>query len=131
MKSMLHILGSRRTLCDGLTPRDFLRVGALGLSKLAAPASFASAGEHKPVPGFGTAKSVILLFLYGGASQLETFDPKPDAPVEIRGRLGSIPTRLHGYRVCEGLPRVAQIIDRCTVIRSMTHPYPIHGTALR
>lgn len=81
------------------------------------------------LPGVGKAKSVVLLFLYGGASQLETFDPKPDAPIEIRGKLGSIPTPLPGYRVCEGLPRISRIIDRCTVIRSMTHPYPIHGTA--
>jgi len=123
---MLQILGSYRSLCDGLNRRDFLRVGALGGLGLAANAI---ATPSAPVPGFGQAKSVILLFLYGGASQLETFDPKPDAPVEIRGRLGTIATRVPGYRVCEGLPRVARVIDRCTVIRSMTHPYPIHGTA--
>jgi uncharacterized protein (DUF1501 family) len=123
---MLRILGSQRALCDGVSRRDFLRVGALGGLGLASGASAAPAG---PIPSFGRAKSVILLFLYGGASQLETFDPKPDAPVEIRGRLGSIATTIPGYRICEGLPRVARMIDRCTVIRSMTHPYPIHGTA--
>jgi uncharacterized protein (DUF1501 family) len=122
---MLRILGSRRTLCDGLTRRDFLRVGSLGTALAAGSNLQVKATE----PGVGKAKSVLLLFLYGGASQLETFDPKPDAPIEIRGRLGSIPTRLPGYRVCEGLPRTSWIIDRCTVIRSMTHPYPIHGTA--
>ncbi len=123
---MLRVLGSHRRLCDGLTRRDLLRVGALALGGLAlGPA----AGAREPLPGFGKARSVLLLFLYGGVSQLETFDVKPDAPIEVRGRLGSIPTRLTGYRVCEGLPRVAGVIDRCTVIRSMTHPYPIHGTA--
>jgi hypothetical protein len=125
---MLRILGSHRTLCDGLTRRDFLHVGALGLGgmSLAKPL----VGAARPAqPGFGKAKSVILLFLYGGASQLETFDVKPDAPPEVRGRLGSIPSSIVGYRVGEGLPRLARVMDRCTVIRSMTHPYPIHGTA--
>jgi Protein of unknown function (DUF1501) len=122
---MLQILGSYRSLCDGLTRRDFLRVSALGGLALAGPCARGST----PATGFGRAKSVILLFLYGGASQLETFDPKPNAPAEVRGLLDTVPTALPGYRVCEGLPRVARVIDRCTVIRSMTHPYPIHGTA--
>ena len=126
---MLRVLGSRKALCDGLTRRDFLHVGALGLGGLGLSAPPAPATPRGLLPGFGKAKSVLLLFLYGGASQLETFDVKPDAPAEIRGRLGTIPSRLAGYRLCEGLPRVAGVIDRCTVIRSMTHPYPIHGTA--
>ena len=126
---MLRILGSRRQFCDGLSRRDFLRVSALGLGAAGGLNSDAAAIEHAAIPGFAKAKSILLLFLYGGVSQLETFDPKPEAPIEIRGRLGSIPSRLSGCRVCEGLPRIARIIDRCTVIRSMTHPYPIHGTA--
>ena len=73
---MLQILGSHRCLCDGLTRRDFLRVGALGGLGLA---TNATATPSVSVPSFGQAKSIILLFLYGGASQLETFDPKPDA----------------------------------------------------
>src|SRR6478672_10458859 len=93
---MLQILGSYRSLCDGLNRRDFLRVGALGGLGLAANAI---ATPSAPIPGFGQAKSVILLFLYGGASQLETFDPKPDAPPEVRGRLGSTQTRMPGCRV--------------------------------
>jgi hypothetical protein len=124
---MLRVLGSRKMLCDGLSRRDFLRVGALAGLSLATPA--ARSAPRGALSGFGKAKSVLLLFLYGGVSQLETFDPKPEAPIEIRGRLGSIPSRISGYRVCEGLPRFAEVVDRCTVIRSMTHPYPIHGTA--
>src|SRR6476660_1438061 len=123
---MLRIQGSYRSLCDGLNRRDFLRVGALGGLGLAANSI---ATPSAPVPGFGQAKSVILLFLYGGASQLETFDTKPDAPVEVRGQLSTIATQMSGYRLGEGLPRVAAVVDRCTVIRSMTHAYPIHGTA--
>jgi hypothetical protein len=104
--------------------RDLLRASAAGLVP-ALPA----AASPTATPAFGRAKSVILLFLYGGASQLETFDVKPDAPPEVRGELGTIPTAVPGYRVCDRLPRVASVVDRCTVIRSMTHPYPIHGTA--
>jgi hypothetical protein len=79
--------------------------------------------------GFGSAKACILLYLYGAPSQLETFDVKPDAPVEIRGELGSIASVIPGFRVGELLPQTAQVMDRVTVIRSMTHPYPVHGIA--
>ena len=81
------------------------------------------------LPGFGQAKSCILLFLYGSPSQLETFDPKPDAPAEIRGEFGCIPSSVPGLDVCERLPRLAQVMDKVTVIRSVSHPYPIHGVA--
>src|SRR5262249_23604265 len=100
---LLKILGSRKTLCDGLTRRDFLTVRGLGLGSLGLnsllPGSQAQATTRQVARAhsFGKAKSVILLFLYGGASQLETFDVKPEAPVEIRGRLGSIPTNVTGY----------------------------------
>jgi hypothetical protein len=78
---------------------------------------------------FGKARSVILLHLYGSPSQLEWADMKPNAPVEIRGELGGISSSLPGCDVCELLPNLAQVMDRTTVIRSMTHPYPIHGVA--
>jgi len=128
---MLRILGSRKVFCDGLTRRDLLHVGALaplGLSladwsRAAAPSTSSTAG------GFGSAKRCILLYLWGSPSQLDTFDPKPDAPVEVRGALGSIPTALPGVRIGEVLPRIARSLDRVTVLRSLTHPYPVHGTA--
>ena len=133
---MLRVLGGPKRLCDGLTRRELLQVGSLGLLGLGltewqAPTA-ARAGESLPsarLPGFGKAKSCILLFLYGSPSQLETFDPKPDAPVEIRGELGSIPSSVPGLNVCERLPRLAQVMDKVTVIRSVSHPYPIHGVA--
>ena len=81
------------------------------------------------LPGFGQAKACILLFMYGSPSQLETFDPKPEAPREIRGELGCIPSSVAGLNVCEGLPRLAQVMDKVSLIRSVTHPYPIHGVA--
>jgi hypothetical protein len=67
--------------------------------------------------------------MYGSPSQLETFDPKPDAPQEIRGELGCIPSSVGGLYVCDRLPRLAQVMDKVTVLRSVSHPYPIHGVA--
>ncbi len=131
---MLRILGSAKQLCEGLTRRDMLRVGGLGLAGLSLPqvlslqeASAAEGKEHGP--GFGKAKSVILIHLYGSPSQLEWVDCKPDAPAEIRGELGVIPSTLPGCAVCELFPNMAKVMDRTTVLRSLTHPYPIHGVA--
>ena len=67
------------------------------------------------LPGFGQAKSCILLFMYGSPSQLETFDPKPDAPLEVRGELGCIPSSVVGLNVCERLPRLAQVMDKVSL----------------
>src|SRR5262245_7807385 len=111
---VLRVLGSPRSVCDGLTRRDLLSIGALGLAGFA-PSWPASASAER---SFGKAKRCLLLYLFGAASQLETFDPKPDAPVEVRGELKSIATRVSGLRLCEGLPRLAQLADRLTVVRS-------------
>ncbi len=130
---MLRILGSPRTLCDGLDRREFVHVGALSALGLGLN-QFLQAQENRPsatssAQSFGKAKACILLYLYGSPSQLETFDVKPDAPVGIRGELGSISTAVPGYRICELLPETARVVDRTTVVRSMTHPYPVHGVA--
>jgi hypothetical protein len=133
---MLRILGSPKRLCDGLTRRDLLHVGSLGAFGLGLShllrwneAGAAGASALTGSSTFGKAKSCILLFPYGSPPQHETFDPKPDAPLEIRGELGSIETSLPGLRICEGLPRIARVMDKVTVVRSMTHPYPLHGLA--
>ena len=130
---MLHILGSTKRLCDGLTRRDLLQVGSLGFLGLADWLSLheAQAAPIRKAHGgpFGQAKSCILLFLFGSPSQHDTFDPKPDAPVEVRGEFGSIATRIPGARFCEALPKLARISDRATVVRSLSHPYAIHGVA--
>ncbi len=129
---MLRILGSPRKLCDGWTRRDFLQVGGLGAFGLGLADALrlsAHAGTRTHDRSFGRAKSCILLFLYGSPSQLDTFDPKPAAPVEIRGELKSIKSNVPGLDVGELLPNAARVMDRVTVVRSMTHPYPIHGVA--
>src|SRR5207248_363398 len=66
---------------------------------------------------------------YGSPPQHETFDPKPDAPAEVRGEMRAVPSRVPGLAVCEHLPRVARLTDRMTVVRSVTHSYPEHGVA--
>jgi hypothetical protein len=132
---MLRILGSPKRCCDGWTRREMLWAGGLGLFGLGL-ADFlrlseaqAAGAAQRALPHFGRAKACILLYLYGAASQLETFDMKPDAPVEIRGDLKPIRSALPGCDVCELLPNAARIMDRVTVLRSLTHPFPIHGVA--
>jgi hypothetical protein len=129
-KSRLNLLGSPRRLCDGMTRRQLLGLGSLGALGWGLPDQLALASQQRePSPGFGQAKSCILIFLYGSPPQHETFDPKPDAIAEIRGEIGSIPSSVPGLRVCELLPRTAQIMDQVTLVRSMTHRYAEHGVA--
>jgi hypothetical protein len=132
---MLRILGSPKRFCDGLTRRDMLVAGGLSLLGLGLP-DFLRLQAHatppagaRPGKSFGKAKACILLFLYGSPSQLETFDMKPDAPPEVRGEFKPIKSRLPGLDVCELLPNAAKVMDKVTVLRSLTHPYPIHGVA--
>ncbi len=129
---MLRMLGSPKRLCNGISRRDMLVAGGLSLLGVSLADSLKAAESSPPdrsIPGFGRAKACILLYLYGSPSQLELADMKPDAPVEVRGEFGAIPSSLPGCPVCELLPNMARIMDRVTVVRSMTHPYPIHGVA--
>lgn len=128
---MLRILGSPKRFCDGLTRRDMLWAGGLGLFGLGLSdyLRLEAAQPQKRSASFGKAKSCILLYLYGAASQLELCDMKPDAPPEIRGEFKPIASRVPGLDVCEHLPSMARVMDRVSVVRSLTHPYPIHGAA--
>ena len=132
---MLRILGSEKRFCDGLSRRDWLQIGGLGMlgvgvdDFLRLQSAQASPTTEVTEPNFGKAKSCILLLPYGSPPQHETFDPKPEAAAEIRGEFKSTPTKLPGVHVDEHLPKIAQIMGRITVVRSMTHPYPVHCTA--
>lgn len=108
---------------SGISRRGFLKAGGLGaLGALANWNTLAEAGSAGD-------RSVILLMLVGGPSQLDTWDPKPDAPAEVRGPFGSIATAVPGVRISEHLPRMARRLDRLTLIRSLSHDSaPIHET---
>lgn len=127
---MMRLFGSNKTLCHGVSRRDLLQIGGLGAFGLTLEGwlrlQSAQAAPTVAHSSRGKAKSCILLYLFGGASQLETFDPKPDALAEFRGELGSIPSSISGVRIGELLPRTAKILDLTTVVRSMQHDLPIH-----
>jgi hypothetical protein len=114
---MLTIHGSSRgKFCDGFSRRDFLRIGGLALGGLSLPQILraqAASGEKR------AHKAVIMIFLPGGPSHQDIFDLKMDAPVEVRGEFRPIGTNVAGIEICEHLPRLAQMMDRCTLIRSM------------
>src|SRR5262245_32619268 len=133
---MLRLLGGPKRLCSGVTRRDLLTAGGLGFFGLglgssryvSAPGvSAAESSSTAALPGFGSAKNVILLYLFGGPSHLEMCDMKPHAAVEVRGQLKPIASSLPGCDVCEHLPNMARVMDRVTVVRSLTHPWNFHG----
>ena len=109
----------------GLDRRGFLRVTASGIVGATMPIISAKADalpEMKAVPhGFGKAKSVLIVLLSGGPSQLDTLDPKPGAPAEVRGEFSPIQTAIPGIAVCEHLPKLAQQLNRWAMIRTLAH----------
>jgi uncharacterized protein (DUF1501 family) len=115
--------------CDGLTRRDFVQMGlggalGLGMTDLLRVRAAAAerAGQARPED-----INCILLWMDGGPTHYETFDPKPDAPKEVRGELKPIKTNVPGIHFCEAVPKLAQIADKFTVIRSICHKDPNHG----
>jgi uncharacterized protein (DUF1501 family) len=121
---MLVIPGQPRKFCDGITRRDLLRVGGsamLGFSLADLFRQQAAAKEGHGGPGFGKAKSVILLYLQGGPSHLDLWDPKDNVPTNVKSAFNAIDTKLPGIKFTELLPRLAQVNDRFTMIRSMSY----------
>src|SRR5271155_2956640 len=118
---MLRINGHRRAACEGITRRTLLEAAGAGLLGLGLPEVLAAEARGGRRPG-AKARSVIFLFLFGGPSQLETFDLKPEAPERIRGPFRPIASRTPGLLISERLPELAEISDKFCVVRSMTHP---------
>lgn len=127
---MIHLPGGTCSdLCDAemkMTRRDLLRLGGstmlgLSLGQLLNLSARASEGAAAGGPGWGRAKSVIMVYLQGGPSQLDLWDPKENVPDKIKSPFKAIPTRLPGVNFTELLPRLAQVNDKFTMIRSMSY----------
>ncbi|HMC65790.1 MAG TPA: DUF1501 domain-containing protein [Gemmataceae bacterium] len=129
---MTHGRDCRYRASRSIERRQFLQIGGLGAlglnlaglfrasEALAAPSAAASAARIK---------ACIFIFYYGGPSHLDTYDLKPDAPAEVRGEFKSIATTVPGLRICEHLPRMAKVMHKVAVIRSMHHTNRLHDSA--
>src|SRR5579862_8013190 len=113
---MLTVWGQRRRFCDGVSRRDFLRVGALGLGGLTLAELLRREGKGG---ASGRPKSVIYVVLGGGPSHIDMWDLKPQAPTEYRGPFHPIATRLPGVEICEMMPLQAQIMDQLALLRGI------------
>src|SRR5215472_4500065 len=124
---MLVIPGRRCHTCEGPTRRELLRAGSIGLfglnlaNFLALEKSAKAAAKYDGARGFGAAKSVIMIVLQGGPSHIDIWDPKPDAPPNIRGEFKPIKTKIPGTWIGEHMPMMAEHLDKATLIRSMSY----------
>ncbi len=125
---MLRILGRPRRFCNGLTRRDLLHAGGVGmLGGFFGMPGLSEAAERKAAKPKGKAKSVIFLFLHGGAPTQDMFDMKPDAPADIRGEFSPISTSAPGVRICEHLPKTAKWMHKAALVRSVNHRAGCHN----
>src|SRR5579862_2449678 len=124
---MLVIPGQRCHTCEGPTRRELLRSGSIGLFGLNLAQFLSWQGMAKGASrlegsrGFGSAKSVIMVFLQGGPSHIDIWDPKPDAPLNIRGEFKPINSNVSGIQLSETMPMLAQQMNKCALIRSMSY----------
>src|SRR3982750_4284475 len=127
---MLNIPGRAVHTCEGPTRRELMRIGSLGLAGLHLPGFFLSqataragdaAQKYAGARGFGNAENVIMIFRRGGPSHIDIWDPKPDAPANIRGEFKPIKTKIPGTQISETMPMMADQLDKCTLIRSMSY----------
>src|SRR6266480_1583922 len=108
---------SSRRYCDGISRRNFIKIGALGMGGLALPQLL----KAEAASGLGRShKAVIMIYLPGGPPHQDTFDLKLDAPSEIRGEFKPISTKIPGIQICEHLPLIAGMMDKLAVIRSIS-----------
>jgi len=113
---MLSIPGNKYRLCDGVTRRDVLKIGALAMGGLTLPdllRAEASAGIR------GSHKAIIMVYMCGAPSHQDMYDLKMDAPAEIRGEFQPIATNVSGIQICEHMPRMAKIMDKCVPLRAV------------
>src|SRR5437867_1934540 len=127
---MLNLPGHRGCNCEGPTRRELLRIGSIGLMGLSLPHFFfwraqaeaaTVASKYAGARGWESAKSVVMVFLQGGPSHIDIWDPKPDAASNIRGEFKPIKTKIPGTNVSEVMPMMADALGKCTLIRSMSY----------
>src|SRR5262245_61365193 len=125
---MLSIPGNPGSTCDGWSRREFMRVGGAGLLGLALGDVLRLQALADPAPdsakgkaGWGKAKSVIFIFLQGGPSHIDIWDPKPEAPSNVRGEFKPIKSSVPGVWLSEVMPLLAKQLDKATLIRSMSY----------
>src|SRR5438445_2698833 len=124
---MLTIHGKSSRFCDGLTRRNFLKIGALGLGGIALPdllQAEAASGIRR------SHKAIIMIYLPGGPPHQDMFDLKSDAPSEIRGEFKPIKTKVPGIHICEHLPRIAALMDKLAILRSLADAVDDHSDFL-
>src|SRR6186713_2593271 len=121
---MLTIQGQSAKFCDGVSRRNFLKIGALGLGGLALPQLFEAEAASSIRKSH---KAVIMIYLPGGPPHQDTFDLKLDAPSEIRGEFRPIATNVPGIQICEHLPRIARITDKLAIVRSISDAVDDHS----
>ncbi|MCA8990136.1 MAG: DUF1501 domain-containing protein, partial [Planctomycetaceae bacterium] len=116
-----------------LTRRAWLRLGALGACGLGLPELLRAEQTLATAPlqgtSFGRAKRCLMIYLWGGPAHQDTFDMKPEAPVEYRGEFQPIPTRVPGIEICEHFPNLATQTDKISFVRSVTHSDNNHSTS--
>src|ERR1700681_3427270 len=124
---MLVIPGRQSHTCEGPTRRELLRAGSIGMlglnlaNFLAWQKTASAAAKYDGARGFGSAKSVIMVFLQDGPSHIDIWDPKPDAPANIRGEFKPIKRKIAVTQISETMPMMPQALDKCTLIRSMSY----------
>ena len=126
---MLELRPFPSDLRQGLTRRRWLQLGIGGTFAGAFGQRGVRASATSGLPGFGRARSCIIVYLFGGPSHIDIWDMKPDAPDGIRGEFKPIETNVPGTRITEHLPGLARYMDKVAVIRSMTHGDAAHGSS--
>ncbi|MBI3463867.1 MAG: DUF1501 domain-containing protein [Planctomycetes bacterium] len=113
--------------CDGTTRRDFLRVGTLGLAGLSLPGLLRARADYTAAGKSTSDTAVVLLWLPGGPTHMDTYDLKPQAPAEYRGEFRPIATNVPGIEICELMPQQAKVMDKMAIVRSFSHTNAGHG----
>jgi hypothetical protein len=125
---MLTFYGDRQGFCDGISRRNFLRIGSLAMGGLALPQLLQASAQA--ASSASRHKSIIMVYLPGGPSHIDTYDPKPNAAVEYRGEFHTITSKVPGMDFCELLPGHARVADKLALVRSVTGAVSEHAPAL-